>query len=67
MSQGEAEQVLFSAPLLVLEDVKDSQGELRFHVLGKHAWRLLHVTFARRAQEMKMPSFPHEVCIVKKE
>ena len=68
VSQGEAEQVFFSAPLLVLEDVKHSQGEPRFHALGKtDAGRLLHVTFARRAQGMKMPSFPHEVCIVKKE
>ncbi len=55
VSQGEAEQVFFSAPLLVLEDVKHSQGEPRFHALGKtDAGRLLHVTFTTRAQGKKI-------------
>ncbi len=49
VSQGEAEQVFFSAPLLVLEDAKHSEDESRFHALGKtEAWRLLHVTFTIR-------------------
>ena len=55
VSQGEAEQVFFSAPLLVLEDVKHSQRESRFHALGKtEAGRLLHVTFTARAQGKKI-------------
>ncbi len=34
VSQAEAEQVFFNEPLLLLEDVKHSGGELRFHALG---------------------------------
>lgn len=55
VSQGEAEQVFFSAPLLMLEDIKHSQGEPRFHALGKTgAGRLLHVTFTTRAEGKKI-------------
>ena len=51
VSQGGAEQVFFSTPLLVLEDVGHSQTEARFHALGKtEVGRLLHVTFTTRAQ-----------------
>ena len=38
VSQGEAEQIFFSTPLLILEDVGHSQTEARFHALGKRKW-----------------------------
>jgi len=34
-SRFESEQVFFNEPLLVLEDVKHSQSEDRYHALGK--------------------------------
>jgi uncharacterized protein len=49
VSQSEAEQVFFSFPLFVLEDVRHSQTEPQFQALGKtEAGRLLHVTFTTR-------------------
>jgi uncharacterized DUF497 family protein len=48
-SMAEAEQVFFNTPLLVLEDIKHSKRELRFHALGKtDKERLLHITFTLR-------------------
>jgi uncharacterized protein len=50
VSQSEAEQVFFNQPLLVLEDPKHSQLEIRFHALGKtDNARLLHITFTLRS------------------
>ncbi|OQY99550.1 MAG: hypothetical protein B6D41_01305 [Chloroflexi bacterium UTCFX4] len=52
VSQAEAEQVFFNAPLLVVADVKHSQAEARFHALGKtETGRLLHLTFTLRAEQ----------------
>ena len=49
VSQTEAEQVFFNAPLLVLTDVAHSQAEPRFHALGRtDEPRLLHITFTLR-------------------
>nr|MDT0250771.1 BrnT family toxin [Endozoicomonas sp.] len=49
--QVEAEQVFFNKPLLMLEDKKHSQGEPRFHALGRcSSNRLLHITFTLRAE-----------------
>ncbi|MDD5274153.1 MAG: BrnT family toxin [Methylovulum sp.] len=49
VSMAEAEQVFFNAPLLVIDDIKHSQGEGRFHALGKtNEVRLLHITFTLR-------------------
>jgi len=49
VSQGEAEQVFFNEPLLLLPDQKHSDAEQRFHALGKtQDGRLLHVTFTLR-------------------
>lgn len=49
VSQAEAEQLFFNAPLLVLPDVKHSQREARYHALGKtDTGRRLHVTFTVR-------------------
>ncbi len=36
VSMAEAEQVLFNAPLLVLNDTGHSSQEPRFHALGKN-------------------------------
>ena len=50
VSKIEAEQMFFNQPLLVLEDVKHSQKERRFHALGKtDCTRLLHITFTLRS------------------
>lgn len=47
--QGEAEQVFFNEPLLLLPDVRHSDVEQRIHALGKKQdGRLLHVTFTLR-------------------
>lgn len=49
VSMAEAEQIFFNAPLLLLEDVKHSDREQRFHALGKtDAGRLLHISFTLR-------------------
>ena len=49
VSQGEAEQVFFNDPLLVVQDVRHSLIELRLHALGRtDAGRLLHITFTLR-------------------
>lgn len=49
-TQFEAEQVFFNQPLLILDDVKHSQIEARFHALGKtDNARLLHITFTLRS------------------
>lgn len=49
VSRFEAEQVFFNQPLLVLEDVKHSKDEARYHALGKTDFgRLLHTTFTLR-------------------
>jgi uncharacterized DUF497 family protein len=57
VSQGEAEQLFFSAPLFVLEDVAHSKTENRFHALGKtEGGRLLHVTFTIRAKKIRVIS-----------
>ncbi|WP_111638608.1 BrnT family toxin [Marinomonas shanghaiensis] len=52
VSRFEAEQVFFNQPLLILADPKHSQGEERYHVLGKtNETRLLHITFTLRSAE----------------
>jgi uncharacterized DUF497 family protein len=49
VSMAEAEQIFFNEPLLLLADIKHSQGESRFHALGKtDAGRTLHITFTLR-------------------
>lgn len=49
VSQSEAEEAFFNEPLLVLEDVKHSRVEARFHALGEtDDARLLHITFTLR-------------------
>ena len=49
VSIAEAEQVFFNEPLLVIVDTKHSEGEGRFHALGKtNEHRSLHITFTLR-------------------
>jgi uncharacterized DUF497 family protein len=55
VSMAETEQVFFNIPLLVLEDIKHSHKELRFHVLGKtDDVRLLHITITLRGAGEKI-------------
>jgi uncharacterized DUF497 family protein len=50
VNQTEAEQVFFNQPLMVVDDTKHSQTEVRHHALGKtNANRLLHITFTLRS------------------
>ena len=54
-TMAEAEQVFFNTPLLVLEDMRHSRRELRFHALGKtNKVRLLHMTFTLRHADEKI-------------
>jgi uncharacterized DUF497 family protein len=49
VSQAEAEQLFFNAPLVVAEDADHSVQEARFHALGvTDTGRRLHVTFTLR-------------------
>jgi uncharacterized DUF497 family protein len=51
VSQGEAEQIFFNDPLLIVEDVGHSVRELSLHALGRtDAGRLLHVTSTLRGE-----------------
>ena len=50
VSQSEAEQLFFNAPLLLLPDGKHSHKEARYHALGRpDTARHLHVTFTLRS------------------
>ncbi len=50
VSQSEAEQAFFNAPLLLLVDEKHSKQEVRYHALGKtDAARALHIAFTLRS------------------
>lgn len=49
VSTAEAEQIFFNEPLLMITDTKHSQGESRFHALGKtDEGRTLHIAFTLR-------------------
>ena len=55
VSQAEAEQVFFTEPLLVVEDVKHSRLEPRFQALGiTNSGRRFHVTFTLREENTKI-------------
>jgi uncharacterized DUF497 family protein len=52
---AEAEQVFFNSPLLLLADAKHSQGEPRFHALGRtDESRPRHITFTLRVAGEKI-------------
>jgi len=49
VTMGEAEEIFFNQPLLVLQDTEHSRLEKRFHALGKtDGNRMLHITFTLR-------------------
>jgi hypothetical protein len=55
VSNAEAEQTFFNAPLLMIQDTKHSAREPRFQALGKtDDGRLLHVTFTLRGAGQKI-------------
>ncbi len=57
ISESEAKQVFFNMPLLLLDDVKHSQNELRFHAYGKTDYaKLLHITFTIRNDQIRVIS-----------
>jgi uncharacterized DUF497 family protein len=57
VSTAEAEQVFLNEPLVVLNDVKHSDTEPRFHALGQTSeGRLLNVTFTIRTNRVRVIS-----------
>jgi uncharacterized protein len=49
VSQNEAEQIFFDDRLVLTDDLKHSENEVRYQALGRTAdGRLLHVTFTLR-------------------
>jgi len=55
ISMGEAEQVFFNQPILLLEDVTHSVSEQRFHALGvSDQKRTIHITFTLRFEGRKI-------------
>ncbi len=55
VSMGEAEQVFFNRPILLLEDAAHSVGEQRFHALGvSDQNRTIHITFTLRFEGTKI-------------
>jgi hypothetical protein len=55
VSTAESEQIFFNAPLLLLADAQHSEGEPRFHALGKtDQGRLLHIAFTLRQAGAKI-------------
>jgi uncharacterized protein len=53
----EVESVFFNVPLIILDDVKHSQNEPRYHALGKSdEARFLQVTFTIRNNEIRVIS-----------
>jgi len=57
VSTAEAEQVFLNEPLVVLDDLKHSEAEQRFHALGQNSeGRLLHITFTIRTGKIRIIS-----------
>ena len=55
MAGGEAEQVFFNQPLLLLDDAKHSRHEPRYHALGRtDQGRLLHISFTLRNAQTRI-------------
>ena len=55
VSMAEAEQVFFNEPLIILQDVKHSRIEYRFHALGMTTdGRKLHITFTLRSSSTQI-------------
>jgi uncharacterized DUF497 family protein len=57
VSPAEAEQAFLNEPLVVLDDLKHSDMEPRFHALGQTSeGRLLHITFTIRMSKIRVIS-----------
>ncbi len=57
VAPAEAEQVFLNEPLIVLDDLKHSNTEQRFHALGQTGeGRLLHITFTIRTGRIRVIS-----------
>ncbi|MDD2733722.1 MAG: BrnT family toxin [Desulfuromonadaceae bacterium] len=57
VTPAEAEQVFLNEPLVVLDDLKHSDTEQRFHALGQTGeGRLLHITFTIRTNMIRVIS-----------
>jgi uncharacterized DUF497 family protein len=57
VSPAEAEQVFLNEPLVVLDDLKHSGNEQRFHALGQNGkGRLLHIIFTIRSSMIRVIS-----------
>jgi len=57
VSPTEAEQVFLHEPLVILEDLKHSSAEQRYHALGQTGeGRLLHITFTIRTNKIRVIS-----------
>ena len=57
VTPAEAEQVFLNEPLVVLDDLKHSDTEQRYHALGQTGeGRLLHITFTIRTNMIRVIS-----------
>jgi hypothetical protein len=57
VSPAQAEQVFMNEPLVVLDDLKHSDTEPRFHALGQTSeGRLLHLTYTIRTNKIRVIS-----------
>jgi uncharacterized DUF497 family protein len=57
VTPAEAEQVFLNEPLVVLDDLKHSDTEQRFHALGQTGeGRLLHIKFTIRTNMIRVIS-----------
>lgn len=57
VTPAETEQVFLNEPLIVLDDLKHSDTEQRFHALGQTGeGRLLHITFTIRTTMIRVIS-----------
>lgn len=57
VTPAEAEQVFLNEPIVVLDDLKHSNAEPRFHALGQTSdGRRLHVTFTIRTNRIRVIS-----------
>ncbi len=57
VSKGESEQVFFNKPIIVFEDIKHSDSEIRYYLLGKaNKNRLLMIVFTIREDLIRIIS-----------
>lgn len=57
VNAAEAEQVFLNEPLVIIDDLKHSESEQRYHALGQTSdGRLLHVTFTFRTTKIRVTS-----------